>query len=77
MSATRISSASGARRKSTSTPGKRATTAKSVVNAKQVSISPTLNAKILRTNVLLYVHQSQNVTRKAAKKDFRTKNLRV
>jgi len=34
----------------------------------QVSISSTLNARILRTNVLSYVHQSQNVTRKAAKK---------
>jgi len=41
------------------------------------SILSTLNARILRTNVLLYVYQSQNVTRKAAEKDFRTKNLRV
>ncbi len=40
----------------------------------QVSISSTLNARILHTNVLFYVRQSQNVNRKAAKKDFRTKN---
>jgi hypothetical protein len=33
-----------------------------------VSISSTLNARILRTNVLSYVCQSRNVTRKADKK---------
>jgi len=38
------------------------------------SISSTLNARILHTNVLSYVFQSQNVTRKNAKKDFCTKN---
>jgi len=44
----------------------------------QVSISSTLKAQILHTNVLPYVHQSQNITRKAAKKkDFCTKNLFV
>ncbi len=34
------------------------------------SISSTLNARILRTNVLSYIHQSQNVTRKAAEMTF-------
>jgi len=34
----------------------------------QVSISSMLNTQILCTNVLSYVHQSQNVTRKADKK---------
>ena len=36
-----------------------------------------LYEQILCTTVLSYVHQSQNVTRKAAKKDFRTKNSLV
>jgi len=33
-----------------------------------VSISSMLNTRFLRTNVLSYIHQRQNVTRKAAKK---------
>ncbi len=36
----------------------------------QVSNSSTLNERVFHTNVLLYVRQSQNVTRKAAKKTF-------
>jgi len=42
----------------------------------QPSISSTLNARILCTNVLLYVRQSQNVTRKSCAKHFCMKNLR-
>jgi len=41
------------------------------------SISSILNAQILCTNVLSYVFQSQNVTRKSCAKHFCTKNLHV
>jgi hypothetical protein len=49
----------------------------SLSKGKQVSISSTLNAQILRMNVLSYVCQSRNVTRKAAKTNVRTKDARV
>ncbi len=45
-----------------------------IPSSELVSISSTLNARILRTNVLLYVRQSRNVTRKSFVKHLCTKN---